>query len=153
MSSVHSTIWRRFTVLAALTCLLWLSGCGGGRYPVTGRVTFDDGSPLDAGAVICETQLDGKTIMARATLRPDGTFALGTTNPEDGAPPGKYRVLVVPRALYESEKSTKQPPIDPKFEKFESSGLSLEVKPGGNELLITVTKPKQWTRQKAEKAD
>jgi hypothetical protein len=84
-----------------------------------------------------------KTVMARGTLQPDGTFRLGTNRPGDGAPPGKYRVLVVPRGLTEAEAAKRPPIIDRKFEKFETSGLTLEVKPGANELLITVTKPKK----------
>jgi hypothetical protein len=123
-----------------------MSGCSGGLYPVTGRVTFDDGSPLDDGAVICE-QVDGEQpVTARGKINPDGTYRLGTNKPGDGARPGKYRVLVVPRSLTEREMETRPPIIDPRFEKFETSGLELEVKAGTNELNILVTKPKNWRR-------
>src|SRR5438105_3577707 len=121
MRSANHNVGRRLVTVAALTCLLGLAGCGNGQYSVTGRVTFDDASPMDAGMVVGETQEGGKTVMARASLRPDGTFELGTKDPGDGAPPGKYRVLVVPRSLFESEKDTRPPIIDHKFEKFESS--------------------------------
>jgi hypothetical protein len=143
MHSGNSCHRRGFTTLAALTVLLGFAGCGSrGYYPVSGRVTFADGSPLDEGIVICETQNGDKTVMARGTLQRDGTFQLGTLQPRDGAPPGKYRVLVVARALSEREKEAKKPPvIDPKFEKFETSGLKLEVKEGSDDLMITVTKP------------
>jgi hypothetical protein len=152
MVPVHFDLRRKLATLAALTLLLLLTGCGSGYHTVTGRVTFDDGSPLDAGTVVCEGEVDGKKVMARGTLQPDGSFTLGTTHPGDGVPAGKYRVLVVPRSLFETEKGTRPPIIDPKFEKFATSNLSLEVKPGRNELPITVTKPKQWRAQKESKA-
>src|SRR5207247_2179204 len=98
--------------------------------------------PLDEGMVICETKDGGTTVMARGTLQRDGTFRLGTKQPDDGAPPGKYRVLVVPRSLNQFERDKVPPIIDPKFEKFETSGLSLEVKDGPTELRITVSKQK-----------
>lgn len=79
--------------------------------------------------------------MVRGHLDQDGRFSLGTDSPGDGAPPGKYRVLVAARALSDIERSTMPPFIDPKFEKFATSGLELEVKPGKNELNITVKKP------------
>ena len=132
---------RTFVIL-----LLAATGCGPNQFSVTGKVTFPDGSPLEEGIVICETTDGDKTIMARGTLKKDGTFKLGTTEPGNGAPAGKYRVLVVPRALSEYERNVRPPFIDSKYERFESSGLSLEVVNGPRELLITVTKPQEKAR-------
>jgi hypothetical protein len=103
----------------------------------------EDGKPLDEGIVICEMKEGEKTVLARGSLERDGSFRLGTEKPGDGARPGKYRVLVVPRGLTQAELSAQGRIIDPKFEKFETSGLALEVKPGHNELNITVTRPKK----------
>jgi len=62
-------------------------------------------------------------------------------------------VLVTPRALFQSEQEAGKPPIiDPKFQSFDTSGLSLDV-PGTTDLQIKVTKPKQWKRPKTEKLD
>jgi hypothetical protein len=137
---------RRPAGLAALIFLFGVAGCGSGWPQVSGRVVFADGSPLDEGMVVCETRDGDKPVMARGTLQRDGTFRLGTSQPEDGAPPGKYRVLVVPRALSWRERETRPPIIDPRFEKFETSGITFEVKEGHNELNITVTKPKAGSR-------
>ena len=126
--------------------LLAATGCGPSQFPVTGKVTFPDGSPLEEGIVICETTDGEKPVMARGTLKKDGTFRLGTTEPGNGAPVGKYRVLVVPRALNEYERNVRLPFIDSKYERFESSGLTLEVVNGPRELLITVTKPQDKAR-------
>ncbi len=63
--------------------------------------------------------------------------------PRDGARPGKYRVAVLPRALGDEERSKGMlPAVDEKFTKFETSGLTLDVKEGKYELPITVTKPR-----------
>jgi len=132
---------RRLTVLAALVLLAGVGGCSG-RYPVTGKVAFADGAPLEEGTVVCEMKEGDQTIMARGTLQRDGTFKLGTEKPGDGAKPGKYRVLVMPRSLTDAEAAITPPIIDPKWQRYETSGLELEVKPQGtNDLNITVTKP------------
>lgn len=119
---------------------LALVGCGD-LETVTGRVTFADGTPLDEGTVICEMMDGDKIVMAQGNLDREGNFRLGTNEEGDGARQGKYRVLVVDRALSDAERGTRKPIIDPKFSDFQSSGLEVEVKDGANELNITVSKP------------
>lgn len=133
---------RRPAVLLTLF-VLGAAGCGSDLYPVTGRVVFADGHPLDEGIVICEMRDGQRAVMARGNLERDGTFRLGTYSPGDGARPGKYRVLVVPRGLNVVEAATRPPIIDRKFERFETSGLELTVTRGPNELNITVTPPRE----------
>jgi len=102
-------------VLAAVG-LGWAAGCGGPpEYrppPLGGVVLWQDGSEpreLEGGTI--EFEANGK-VAASAGVRPDGTFLL-----EAALPPGPYRVRVTapaerPRAL------------DPRYERFESSGLT-----------------------------
>jgi hypothetical protein len=142
MRSFHHTVRQHLGILSVLILSVGVAGCGNGLSPVTGRVVFEDGSPLDEGIVICEMQDGGKPVMARGSIQADGTFRLGTEKPGDGVKPGKYRVLVVPRGRTQAEASVLPPIIDHKFEKFETSGIEFEVKEGKNELPITVTKPK-----------
>jgi hypothetical protein len=124
--------------------LLAAAGCGTGRYPVSGRVTYEDGSPLTEGTVVGETADGGEKVMAQGDVRPDGTFDWGTVKPGDGARPGKYRVAVLPRALGDSETAQgMQPAVDGKYTNYETSGITFEVKEGDNELKITVTRPKR----------
>ena len=130
-------------ILAALVA----SGCAPARHQVSGRVVYEDGTPLTEGSVVGETT-DGGTFMARGAVKPDGTFEWGTERPGDGAPPGKYRVIVVPRALGDAELAKGElPAVDPKFTKYETSGLTFEVKAEKNELNITVTRPKSKPKQ------
>jgi hypothetical protein len=140
--------------LLMLLGLLPLSGCNtSGLYPVHGKVTFPDGSPLDDGMVICELQDGEVRTTARANLRKDGSFELGTYKPGDGALPGKYRVQILARELSPEYLETNPPIIDLKYEKFATSGLTLEVLPQSNEVNFAVTKSTTWKPRPASKSE
>lgn len=137
--------WRflRLRILVVLFLFAVSSGCGSGRSTVTGRVAYEDGSPLEAGIVIGEATVDGKVVGVQGNITRDGTFSWGADQEGDGALPGNYRVVVMPVALGDSELAEgKQPAVDGKFTHYDSSGLTFEVKPGKNVLNITVTRPK-----------
>jgi len=128
--------------------LLLATGCGSGRYSVSGRVTYEDGTPLPAGTVIGEATVDGKPVRVQGNIESDGSFSWGTERPADGALPGLYRVIVMPRALGDAEMAAgKRPDVEGKFAKFETSGLRFEVKPQRNEFNITVTRPKVKSKE------
>lgn len=128
--------------LAATLLLLGAVGCSGGRYPVSGRVTFPDGSPLTEGTVIGESGDGAERVMAQGDLRPDGTFEWGTIQPRDGARPGVYRVAVLPHGVGDADRSKGvKPAVAKKFTDPNTSGITFEVKETRNELNITVTKP------------
>jgi hypothetical protein len=125
-----------------LVILLGAAGCGSGRYPVHGRVLYEDGRPLTEGNVIGESTDGGEIVMAQGDVRSDGTFRWGTLKPGDGARPGKYRIAVLPRALGEAEAAKgARPAVAKKFTSFETSGIVYEVKDGRNQLDITVQRP------------
>lgn len=130
--------------------LLVASGCGSGRYPVTGRVTYEDGSPVDGGTVIGEATVGGKQVGVQGRIEKDGTFTLGADKPGDGALPGEYRIIITPVALGDSELAAgKRPGVSGKYGKYETSGLTFEVKPQKkNELNIIVTKPEPRSEEK-----
>ena len=130
-------------LLAACPVVASSAGCGQTRFPVSGKVLFSDGSPLDAGTVMGEATLEGgKTVMVQGNIAKDGYFSLGTDKPGDGVPPGKYKLLVAPRAMSELEERTLPPFIDKKWERFDSSGLELDVTAAKTDFNITITKPK-----------
>jgi hypothetical protein len=153
MILVKGRSWRRLTLLAVLALLAGVAGCGGGRYAVHGRVVYEDGSPLTEGMVIGEKAEGDRRVKAQGNVKSDGTFSWGTFSPGDGAEPGKYRVVVVPRGVGEKEASQGVlPAVDPKFSNPRTSGIHFEVKAGKNELNITVTRPKQGRRGAAGRA-
>jgi hypothetical protein len=119
-----------------------LAGCGSGRSTVTGTVTYEDGTPVESGVVIGEATVDGKLVAVQAAIR-NGAFSWGGAKEGDGALPGQYRVIVLPESLSEYQLSQGMTPaIDGKYGKYETSGLSFEVKHGKNQFDIKVTRPK-----------
>jgi hypothetical protein len=133
----------RLGVLVPLVLLALIAGCGSGRHPVAGRVTYEDGTPVEGGTVIGEATVDGKAVGVQGNIDKDGSFSWGTERAGDGAPAGQYRVIVMPVALGDSELAEgKQPAVDGKYTRYDTSGITFEVKPGKNELNITVTRPK-----------
>lgn len=132
-------------------CTLWLAGCGSGgaTYPVSGKVTFPDGTPLAHAQVSFESTTE--PIGAVGTTDANGVYKLTTYELDDGAIPGEHRVLVMPPPPPTPEHDeasgkplvyAKTPPvIDPKFSRFETSGLTYTVE-GAGTFDITVEKPK-----------
>lgn len=66
------------------------SGCGS-NVRVTGTVQFDDGSPLETGIVVFQSQAH----VAKGKLKPGGRFVMGSVREHDGLPPGDYKVYIV----------------------------------------------------------
>jgi len=130
---------KSFAALTLLSLLAGVLGCGSGN-AVTGKVTFDDGTPVTSGTVIAESREGDTGVSARGTIQPDGTYALGTTKPGNGVPAGHYRVLVIPPDLTDKQlQAGEGSAIASKWTTFETSKLELDVKKGDNELNITVT--------------
>jgi hypothetical protein len=123
-----------------LLLLVALSGCGKAQYPVRGKVTFEDGTPVTKGMVVFESA-EGEKVSARGEVQADGSYQLSTHKLGDGVPVGKYRVLVAPKLNIDSPQPERDRLFDPRYEKFETSGLEFEVKSGPNEYLIQVTRP------------
>jgi hypothetical protein len=117
------------------------AGCGGGKHPVRGTVTLDDGSPLTRGLVVFERSDGGPPITARGEIGPDGRYELSTDKPGDGVPAGRYKVLINPLDLSDVPDEQKNLPFDTKYMKFATSGLECEVKAGGTDFPIKLTPP------------
>jgi hypothetical protein len=131
----------RFILIVGLLALA--CGCNSGRQTVTGKVTYEDGTPVTAGTVVAEATIDGKIVGIQGNIESDGTFRMGGASPGDGALPGTYGVLIQAPSLSDFEKAQgKKPALGGKYASFDSSGITLEVKPGTNELPIKVERPK-----------
>jgi hypothetical protein len=131
---------RRVLPAAALLLLPAVVGCGGKNYhPVRGKVTFDDGTPFPQGTVVLLKQEGEKMVQAQGTIQPDGTFELGVDNPKEGAPPGKYRVQIIPGDMSDLDAKVRSG-FDQRYANFDTSQLEFEVKPGKNEFPIQLTR-------------
>jgi hypothetical protein len=127
----------------AVALVLGAAGCGSGRCHVSGQVKYEDGTPVPDLNVIGQMGECAAAVTVQGTARSDGTFSWGTEKPGDGAKPGKYLVAVIPRGLGDAELAQGMlPAVDARFSNPQTSGIEFEVKPGRNELNITVPKPK-----------
>lgn len=149
------------TAVVALLCVVNVS-CGGDApttrlYPVHGKVTYQ-GQPAEGAVVSLQPEgtapltKQGNPIVPMGVAGEDGTFSIASTGFGDGAPEGKYKVLISWRP------SSKIPAAKPLLAKKKRSGdydpsalmpgdafsgrysnpakplLSAEVKAGPNEL-------------------
>ncbi|MFO0809356.1 MAG: hypothetical protein U0746_12085 [Gemmataceae bacterium] len=87
-------IIRRLLLAAAFGAA---AGCSGsGPYPVEGMVVWEDGTPakeLASAQIVFD--LPERQTSARGSVQPDGTFQLTTNKANDGALPGKYKVMIL----------------------------------------------------------
>jgi hypothetical protein len=56
----------------------------------------------------------------------------------DGAPPGKYRVVITPPGSSDPERPPPKSQIPAKYHNFDTSGLTAEIKPGRNTIELEV---------------
>ena len=143
---------RRAGACLPLTIMLILAGCAEERdiFPVSGRVEWEDGTPLTTGGsvffdAVDETGTGERKANARGAILEDGTFVMGTFEEADGAYPGKHRVLV--KAMRDPKRTfpgsiVPLPVIDDRFESYETSGIEVDVTEGDNEFVIQVARPK-----------
>ncbi len=126
---MHST---KLYLVPLLTLMLFAtSGCRKGEQhlaPVHGTVYYRQ-QPLKGGTIVFIPDSDrgGKGPMARAEIKPDGTYTLNT-GPDNGCVPGWHRVTI-----RGSDQASQGTPLALPRDKYcdpETSGLSREVKPG-----------------------
>jgi hypothetical protein len=144
---------RYFLLALSLATGVSLLGCGKGgsnregmpvspTVPVTGIVRYQ-GKPVGSASITLQS-LDGK-VFARGTSDAAGVFNLSTYKPQDGAPPGKYKVMVAVSTVKEIAPGVLAPepeggfksPIPAKYADLSKTDLLVDVNSTGkNELLI-----------------
>jgi len=111
-----------------------VTGCGRPKYPVSGVVVYDDGSPFSGGGVVAmETEIEGKLVMSRGAIGSDGRFVLASERPGDGAFEGSYRVRLLPHVTIDGPATVG---IADRFQSFDTSGLTFDVGPNQSEFTI-----------------
>jgi len=133
---------RNLVIGLILAFLAASSGCGGGPQlaPVKGRVLYNE-KPLPFGSVMFQPA-SGQP--ARATIRTDGSFVLGTFGAADGATVGPNRVRVTcfeaqnPEAANGGsggEMPLGKSLIPKQYTQYDTSGLKVDVPPEGNDTV------------------
>lgn len=141
---------RCVILLVCLPATIAVCGCGSqpSLYPASGKVVYDDGSPMPGGATLIFESTVGAKGRIEGTIQNDGTFALSTMDKRgdilSGAPTGTYRVYIVPSTYDpggDQETVTREVTTE-KYGNPETSGIQWEIKPMENtEILIRVEKP------------
>ena len=78
-----------------VACLALLVGCGSSgepTFPVSGKVTYADGKPVEGAAVSFVPDSGSKPAVGITDA--DGMYKLTTTNKDDGAIAGDYKVTI-----------------------------------------------------------
>jgi len=132
---------RTDLLLFLLFACFFVSGCGSAHEPLSGKVTFEDGSPLPKGEVIFVTD----SFQAVGTIQEDGTYTVGSLGMADGLPPGTYRVYISEAVEHLGgdidAPTDDRPLVAAKYTAADTSGLTCEVPAEDNRFDITVTPP------------
>jgi hypothetical protein len=129
----------------SLLVLLFVCGCSSGKrtYAVDGEIQYDDGKPaveLVGGSV--EFDLIGGKTTARGQIDADGHFKLTTFKSNDGALPGKHRVLIMQPVMTRDAKAPPPDVIDRKYRTYDTSKLEATVEEKSNYITLKVERPK-----------
>lgn len=108
----------RLVMPAILFCVL--AGCSD-NIKFSGKVTYEDGTPLTVGTVIFTTP----TFQADGEIQPDGSYRLGSLSPKDGLPAGMYQVFVSGACKYEGIRQI--PLVSNEFTSRKDTPLTCEV--------------------------
>lgn len=138
--------WRAIETSLGVLAAVWFAGCGGQTLcPVYGRIVYTDGASakeLEGYTVTFESVDQAATelkpgVSATGVVQADGTFQLGTYKPGDGVVPGRHRVAIcAPLSLADGALPPSLIPL--KYANFAASGLEVDIKPGPNEVTLTV---------------
>jgi hypothetical protein len=97
--------------------------------------------------VVCQLINSEHRASANGAIDDQGSFQLGTYRESDGVLVGTYRAAVLPPALSEAESQRTPSPIDEKFTDPATANLTFEVTPGGNQVVLEVTRPAKGGRR------
>jgi len=100
---------RYLPVFVGMVLGMSVGGCGNGNYPLQGKITYEDGTPITAGMV----NFDSGTSLSRGKIRPDGSYVVGTLKDSDGIPKGSYKVYITgAEAAMETDSSANSQKVD-----------------------------------------
>ncbi|MDR1959130.1 MAG: carboxypeptidase-like regulatory domain-containing protein [Planctomycetaceae bacterium] len=130
-------------IFLLFTALIMISGCGDNIHQ-SGKVVFEDGSPVPCGDVC----FINDTYQASGTILPDGTFTMGSTQAENGLKPGTYKVVISgsQKVVGEDPREKGAPLIEylveDKYTDPDRTPLNVEVKKRNTNLVFKVGKRK-----------
>jgi hypothetical protein len=126
---------RRLGIISGVAAaLLFILGCGQPTGEVSGKVTYK-GEPVTEGSV--GLRMKSKGIAQDAKLDGSGTYTMPAP-----LPVGTYQAYYVPPTVEPQDPKIKAPPpkiksvVPKKHQDAQTSGVSVEVKTGKNDITI-----------------
>jgi len=136
--------------LAALVTALG-PGCRGPHpYPVSGRVVYDDGEAASdlVGAAVIFTS-DELRVSASGEIDRLGRFTLTMQRKDDGAWPGRYKVVIVPAVDFgvdDPGHKARKSRLPTAYTDPGTTDLSASVEAKANDVTLTLTRAKPGRR-------
>ncbi len=126
-----------FRVAAIATVFLALDGCqseGERVYPITGKISFPDGSAATFGTIECRSD-STDPVIARGRIDQDGSFTVKSFGNRNGLVAGGHRMIIVqvtgsPRDGGSIIHNHGQE-VATKYSSYDSTDLRIQVEPGG----------------------
>jgi hypothetical protein len=131
-------------IVAALPWLTAIGGCSEQQvavFPVTGKVAYKGQPPVGATVVLhALNSADTSDIAPTGTVKADGTFAITSYEPGDGAPHGEY-VATIEWFKFAPELGGAGPNvIPPKYVSAKTSPIKVSVDGGPTQLQSIIIK-------------
>lgn len=138
-------VGRRLSLSCSIGLTILAVGCGAGggtqTYPVQGRVVYKSSGNVNnlvGGRVRLQSESD-PAVMPVGEIEEGGVFSVGTfvnNQALQGVPAGKYKARVEPPQP-DSDDGVVRRFINPRYQNFASSGLTVTV-PVSGEVVLTV---------------
>lgn len=140
-------VWRKILVLAVAVCAS--VGCSGRTpYPVSGRIVYEDGTPVDAlkgGSVTFESL--ALNVSSSGAIEEGGQFKLNYLRDGDGALAGTYKVSFgLPDRFAEVAPSLQ--PVAPEFLNPSTTPLTVTLEEKANEVTLIVKRPPSKSKRR-----
>jgi len=123
-------------LIYTLFVVFLFTGCNSGKEKLSGRVVFPDGEPLTVGMIY----FTNDHFTARAQLRSDGSYDVGSLAEKDGLPAGTYKVHIS-GAIEVNSDGSEIPLVAREFAADTTTPLTITV-PGERVYNIEVERPK-----------
>ena len=129
---MRSASKRVYTAALVLFAALIVSGCQNEKqrvYPVSGKITFTDGSPAQFG-IIEFRQVSTEPIIARGSIKKDGTFHVRASGGRNGLTAGEHQAIIIQVVGTHRTETVHHHHglvVDDKYKSYKTSGLKVEV--------------------------
>jgi hypothetical protein len=153
-NSFTKIFMKRLFLIMAL--LIVAAGCNMGT-KVTGKVTFEDGSPLQKGSIMFDNGINSYW----GVIQPDGSYAVGQTKDSQRIPKSKYKVWfsgtvrIEPVYNQKGEATSADisfPLLLPEFSSYDHTILEADVHTAGKMAFdFVVKRHPDWNKQQPYK--